>query len=69
MFLPIIRNDFRIIEEFEYKGLEQPFQSNLSVLSGRSDKYTINELIEWENYCTMEFEIVEFEGIFLYLVI
>lgn len=62
LFLPIIRNDFRIIEEFEYKGLEQPFQSNLSVLSGRSDKYTINELIEWENYCTMEFEIVEFEG-------
>lgn len=47
IFLPLLRNDFRISETESIAELQTPLETNLSVLLGTQDSSTVNKKEEW----------------------
>ncbi len=62
LFLPIIRSDFSINENYKYVT-SSPFPFDISALSGSSDPtITDKELLGWATYTTGKFEPIFFSG-------
>lgn len=59
---PILRNDFRILEEYTYKEKEELIESEVSVLIGEKDEITLEEAKEWNKLAAKEICIYTFEG-------
>lgn len=70
-YIPIIRNDFRIIEEYEqqYKELrDTKINSPITVISGKSDKeVSANELLQWKACAGSSFHVAMLTGGHFYL--
>lgn len=62
LFLPIIRNDFSIYENYSFLDVG-PLPCDLLVLSGDQDQ-TVNqeEILAWSKYTTGKFEHMSFSG-------
>lgn len=67
IFLPILRSDFKMLEEYVPKNGRDPITSNISVLCGSEDPLLKNGVTEWEELTTKECEIIYFEGNHFYL--
>ncbi len=61
-FLPIIRNDFKIIENYNYIKREDKINCNITLFTGDEDFITFHEMIEWENYANKDLRIHTFNG-------
>ncbi|MBY0292352.1 MAG: putative thioesterase [Alphaproteobacteria bacterium] len=62
LFLPIIRSDFSICENYRYAA-SKPFPFDILALSGTNDPtVTEEELLGWSAYTTEKFEPVFFPG-------
>lgn len=62
IFIPIIRNDFKILETYKYKKRENKIECNVSVLNGKKDTIKLDEILAWKNHVSKEFKIYNFEG-------
>ncbi len=62
LVIPILRNDFRILETHEYMEKNKSIQCDITILSGREDKITFEELNEWRKYSSKNTRIVTFKG-------
>jgi surfactin synthase thioesterase subunit len=60
--LPILRNDFKILEEYIYEKKENPIECDVSVLIGEKDSMTLDEAKEWNKLVAKEINIYSFEG-------
>lgn len=67
IFLPILRADFKMLEEYRPKDDREPINCNISVLCGLRDPLLKNGVTEWEKLTTKECEITYFEGNHFYL--
>ena len=67
IFLPILRADFKMLEEYRPKDDREPINCNISVLCGLRDPLLKNGVTEWEKLTTKECEITYFEGNYFYL--
>lgn len=63
-FLPIIRNDIKIVEEYQlnYSVYMNPLNTNFIVLYGEKDIQTANSINEWSKLTNMKCEYYQFDG-------
>lgn len=50
-YLPILRNDLKIAETAVFNGT-LPFDFNMSVLVGKEDTWTVDQIYKWNSYTT-----------------
>lgn len=62
IFLPILRSDFKAIEEYEYFEKEDIMDCNSTVLYGKDEKMPINEISEWQEHTKKKCNFIKFSG-------
>jgi len=62
LFTPILRNDFKILEEYSYKEKKDKIQCDISILNGKEDDISLEELLEWKNHVDKGFKVYRFDG-------
>lgn len=62
IFIPILRNDFRIINNYNYVERKNKIRCSISVLNGEDDSFTLEEILEWKKHCDRNTEIYNFNG-------
>lgn len=62
LFLPLLRADFNIIENYIYKDKKVKLNCNITVLNGKKDDLTLNDTIEWRNHTNKDCKILMFDG-------
>ncbi|MCM3133481.1 alpha/beta fold hydrolase [Paenibacillus polysaccharolyticus] len=68
LFAPALRADFRIVERFNFQPKSFKVQSDITVLTGRSDtRVKSSDLIGWKRYAGSQCEIVKLEGGHFYI--
>ncbi|OKP94766.1 thioesterase II family protein [Paenibacillus sp. P32E] len=50
VFLPIIRSDYKMIEEYQHEGPIGKFGCNVTVMHGTKDTLNLEEVKEWDQY-------------------
>ncbi len=61
VYLPILKNDFKITEEYQYIT-KRKLDCDITILCGRYDKFTIGDLVEWNIYTNKRCEVFLFDG-------
>ncbi|MED0658867.1 thioesterase domain-containing protein [Bacillus smithii] len=61
-FLPILRNDFRIVEEYKYEYKSKKIDCGLTIILGSEDKLTQNYNNIWREMAEKEVEFYELQG-------
>lgn len=62
VFIPIIRSDFKILENYKYKEKKDKIDCNVSILNGKQDAIKLEEILAWKNHVSKEFKFYNFEG-------
>ncbi|WP_234121328.1 thioesterase II family protein [Clostridium hydrogenum] len=62
LFTPILRNDFKMLEKYIYKEKKDKIQCDISILNGKKDDITLEEILEWKYHTDKGFKVYEFEG-------
>ncbi|QNU67643.1 thioesterase [Ruminiclostridium herbifermentans] len=63
IFVPILKADYRIIEEYKYIDCDKKFNYGITVFNGKADPEVFyNEVKEWEKHTLLQCPIYEFEG-------
>jgi len=62
IFLPIIRNDFKILELYKYKERENKIECDVSILNGKKDSISLVEILAWRKHVCRGFRVYNFEG-------
>lgn len=62
LFIPILRSDFKLINTHSYTHRNCKIECNISVLNGKEDSITINEILGWKELTSKQFNIYDFEG-------
>lgn len=63
MFLPILRADFRLLDNYNYKRKGRKINCDITVLFGEKDFSTqMMNLIKWETHAGKSFHIYKFSG-------
>jgi surfactin synthase thioesterase subunit len=61
-FLPIIRADFKIVEQYRYVPRTHKLKSNITIFNGTRDDIRLDELIEWRNHTDKVCTFYNFRG-------
>lgn len=67
IFLPILRNDFKILETYNYEDKKNMIECNISILNGKQDSINSEEILAWKNHACRDFEVYSFEGNHFYI--
>ncbi|HEX2937491.1 MAG TPA: thioesterase domain-containing protein [Ruminiclostridium sp.] len=63
LFVPILRADYKIIEQYRYVEENVKFKSKIIVLGGKEDKTADrSDLYEWQKYSEKPINVFEFDG-------
>lgn len=62
LFIPIIRNDFKIIENYIYKEKSERIKCDVSILNGRQDDITLEEILAWKDHIDLKSKFYDFDG-------
>ncbi len=62
IFIPIIRNDFKILENYNYEKKEDKIECDVSILNGKQDSINLEEILAWEKHVGKGFKVYSFEG-------
>lgn len=62
LFLPILRNDFRILEYYRYKNKEDKIECKLSIFNGKQDSIKFEELAAWRSHAGNGVKFYNLEG-------
>ena len=62
LVLPILRNDFKIIENYVFKDKKEKIECNISVFNGKEDDIDLTELLAWKELGNKECKIYNFDG-------
>ncbi len=68
LFIPILRADFRIYEEYKFVPGREKIKTDIVVYYGRNDSsVTYDDMIAWQEVAGSGFKLVAFEGSHFYL--
>ncbi len=63
IFVPILKADYRIIEEYKYINSDKKFNCGITAFNGKGDtEVSYNEVKEWGKHTLLQNPIYEFEG-------
>lgn len=62
LFTPILRNDFKMLDNYIYKEKKNKIQCDISILNGKEDDITLEELLAWQKHGDKGFKVYNFEG-------
>lgn len=63
LFLPILRSDYKLIEEYIYIDKDEKLSCDITVFNGKEDKMTSFEGMKgWGEYTSGRTEVIEFDG-------
>lgn len=62
LFMPVLRNDFKIVESYIYTPYNCKLDCDISVLYGKENKRMIKIAAEWEMYTNKNCYLYGFEG-------
>ncbi|MCP4220817.1 MAG: thioesterase [bacterium] len=62
VFLPLMRGDFRLTETYTHLEKEAPLDCNITVLAGKEDVYSVEEMEAWKIHTSKQCTIHYFEG-------
>ncbi|MDW3194567.1 MAG: thioesterase domain-containing protein [Cytophagales bacterium] len=62
LFLPLLKNDFKIAETYEHQGEIQALSQNMTVFLGKEDDLTPEQCGEWEKHTTGTCSTHYFDG-------
>lgn len=62
IYLPIIRNDFKILETYHYQERQKKIECDVLILNGKQDTTNIEEIFAWKNHGSKGFRVYNFEG-------
>lgn len=62
IFLPIIRNDFKLVETYNYKRRKEKIQCDVSILNGKQDSINLEEVLAWKNHICKGFKVYTLKG-------
>jgi len=62
IFLPILRSDFKIVEEYSYKNDVEKLNSNFTILYGKDDDMKFNEICDWQKHTNEKCNFIKFPG-------
>lgn len=68
LFLPLLKNDFRLAETVEDTHNIQPFDESITVFMGKDDDLTAEECDGWKRYSKRNCHICYFEGKHFFLL-
>ncbi|WP_312654282.1 thioesterase II family protein [Aminipila sp.] len=61
-FLPLLRADFKIIENYCYQDKKNKLNCDITVLNGKKDDLTLNDIVEWRNHTNGQCKIIMLDG-------
>lgn len=67
IFLPVLRNDFKICETYQYVKRKKKIECEVSILNGTQDIYKTEEILEWNNLTCKQIHIYNFAGNHFYI--
>lgn len=68
IFIPILRNDYRIIENYEYKHGDYKFDFDIKVFYGEADdNIRFEDLLKWKESTTKSLDFFRFNGGHFYI--
>ena len=67
LFLPLLRNDFKMAESFEFHGEVCRYDGNVTVFLGKDDEATAEQYHGWKDYTSKLCNIIYFNGGHLFL--
>lgn len=62
LFIPIMRNDFSILEKYIYMKKQEKIDCDISILSGKEDSIHSDDICVWKEHASKNVNIYEFEG-------
>ena len=62
LFLPILKNDFKIVETYPRRSEIRPFHYDITVFMGKADDHTHEQRVGWNDYTAAKCNIHYFEG-------
>jgi|SRR5690554_5846268 len=62
LFLPVLRNDIKIAETYQFINSRTPHDCDFSILIGKEEDYTIEQLAGWRKLTSGRCEFHRFEG-------
>lgn len=62
LFLPVIKNDFKLSETYTYKAGKKLYDGEITVFLGKEDSWSIGENDEWNNCTSGTCNIIYLEG-------
>ncbi|MBU3102832.1 thioesterase II family protein [Clostridium gasigenes] len=67
IYLPIIRSDFLILENYNYKEMSYKIQCDVSILNGKKDDISLDGILSWKKHVEKGFKVYNFEGNHFYM--
>lgn len=67
IFLPILKNDFRIIETINYNNCNKILNCKIVAMNGIKDKLIKDNIEEWGKFTTKSFESKYYDGAHFYI--
>lgn len=62
IYLPILRSDFKVVEKHVYKDNLDKLDCNFTILYGKDDSMTINEIADWQMHTNGKCNFIKFPG-------
>jgi medium-chain acyl-[acyl-carrier-protein] hydrolase len=62
IFIPILRADYKIIENYKYVEKANKIDCGVTIFNGTLDVFTEDEIKLWQKYCEYECRIINYEG-------
>ncbi|MBU3109711.1 thioesterase II family protein [Clostridium gasigenes] len=62
LFIPILRSDFKLLETYIYTHRNDKIGCNVSILNGKDDDITKNEILGWKDLSDGGLNIYNFDG-------
>jgi len=62
IFLPILRADFKAVEEYNYSEKMNVLDCDFTIFFGKEDNLTMNKIEEWQQHTKKKCTFIEFPG-------
>jgi surfactin synthase thioesterase subunit len=62
IFLPVLRADFRIVEDYRFVDKPEPLDTNITVIYGDTDPIIEHDMNEWARFTRRDFRMASFPG-------